>query len=68
MFWDVLGAFTEKYVDFFHHFSCSRLQDYFKNVLEFERRQKMPRPTKRYKDRPENGGLQALCLSQHLRL
>lgn len=56
------GGFT-----FFHHFSCSRLQDYFKNVLEFERRQKMPRPTKRYKDRPENGGLPALCLGQHLR-
>ena len=36
--------------------------DYFKNVLEFERRQKMPRPTKRYKDRPENGGLPALYL------
>lgn len=35
--------------------------DYFKDVLEFERRQKMPRPTKRYKDRAD-GGLPALYL------
>ena len=33
----------------------SATKDYFKDVLEFERRQKMPRPTKRYKDRPDGG-------------
>ena len=37
----------------------SATKDYFKDVLEFERRQKMPRPTKRYKDRAD-GGLPAL--------
>ena len=37
----------------------SATKDYFKDVLEFERRQKMPRPAKRYKDRAD-GGLPAL--------